>query len=70
MDKIFVNIIILHMLNYFQLLYDYILLIKKFHPTLFRVIYGYFQKNWLFLVIFGYFLLFHPKLFLVILSNF
>jgi hypothetical protein len=41
MDKIFGNIIILPMLNYFQLLYDYFSLFKLFHPTLFTAIYGY-----------------------------
>jgi hypothetical protein len=48
----FVNIIILPMLNYFQLLYDYFLLIKIISPY---IIYDYL---WLFsnlLVIFGYF---------------
>jgi hypothetical protein len=39
---IFVNIIILPMLNYFQLLYDYFLLIEIISPY---IIYGYL---WLF----------------------
>jgi len=46
---IFVNIIILPMLKYFQLVY-----FKLFHLTLFMVIYGYSK---LLLVIFGYFTL-------------
>jgi hypothetical protein len=54
MDNFFVNIIILPMLNYFQLLYDYFHWFKLFHPTLFTAIYGYSQ---LLLVIFGYFTL-------------
>jgi hypothetical protein len=36
---------------------------KLFDPTLFMVIYGYFQ-------IFGYFWLFHPRLLLVVLNYF
>jgi hypothetical protein len=44
----FVDIIILPMLNYFQLLYDHFSL---FHPTLFTAIYGYSQIFWLFLAI-------------------
>jgi hypothetical protein len=52
------------MLNYFQLLYDYFLLIKILSP---HIIYDYL---WLFLITFGYFWLFHPRLFLVILSYF
>jgi hypothetical protein len=44
-------IIILPMLNYFQLLYDYFSLIKNFHPTLFTAIYGYFQLLLVFFVI-------------------
>jgi hypothetical protein len=47
MDNFFVNIILL-MLSYFQLLYEYFSLIKLFHHTLFTAIYGYYQ---LFLVI-------------------
>jgi hypothetical protein len=72
MDKFFVNIIILLMLNYFQLLYGYFSLIKILSPY---IIYGYSQKNWLFCIIspsaiFGYFRLFHLKLFLAIISFF
>jgi hypothetical protein len=64
MDKIFINIITLPMLNYFQLLYDYFSLIYIFSPY---IIYGYL---WLFSITFGYFLLFHPMLFLAILIYF
>jgi hypothetical protein len=39
------------MLSYFQLLYDYFSLFLLFHPTLFTVIYSYFQKKLLFFVI-------------------
>jgi hypothetical protein len=48
----FVNIIILPMLNYFQLLYDYFSLIYIISPY---IIYDYL---WLFSIIFDYFLLF------------
>jgi len=48
----FVNIIILPMLNYFQLLYDYFSLIEIISPY---IIYGYSQ---LLLVILSYFWLF------------
>jgi hypothetical protein len=47
----FVDIIILPMLNYFQLLYDYFSLIKIISPY---IIYGYlwlFNYLWLFLAI-------------------
>jgi len=44
----FVNKIILPMLSYFQLLYDYFPLFKLFHPTLFMDILNYL---WLFLAI-------------------
>jgi hypothetical protein len=59
MDNVFVNII-LPMLSYFQLLYDYFLLIKNISPY---IIYDYI---WLFSITFGYFAyfnLFHFKLF-------
>jgi hypothetical protein len=51
------------MLKYFQLLYDYfhLLIISPY------IIYYYL---WLFSITFGYFLLFHPRLLLVILSYF
>jgi hypothetical protein len=52
------------MLNYFQLLYKYFSLIEIISPY---IIYDYL---WLFSITFGYFLLFHPKLLLVILSYF
>jgi hypothetical protein len=55
----FVNIIILPMLNYFQLLYDYFSLIEIISLY---IIYGYL---WLFLITFGY-----SKLFLAILTYF
>jgi hypothetical protein len=42
----FFDIIILPMLNYFQLLYDYFSLFKLFHPTLFTVIFNYFYIIW------------------------
>jgi hypothetical protein len=51
----FVNIIILHMLNYFQLLYDYFLL---FHPKLLLVIPSFFYS------------FFHLKFFSIIVSFF
>jgi hypothetical protein len=60
MDKIFVNIIIIPMLRYFQLLYGYFSLIKIISPY---IIYGYLK---LLLAFFGYFSLFHFKLFLAI----
>jgi hypothetical protein len=53
MDNIFANIIILPMLGYFSLIY----IISLY------IIYGYL---WLFSITFGYFLLFHPMLLLVI----
>jgi hypothetical protein len=52
------------MLSYFQLLYDYFSLILIISPY---IIYSYL---WLFSITFGYFLLFHPRLLLVILSFF
>jgi hypothetical protein len=59
------------MLNYFQLLYDYFSLIKKFSPC---IIYGYL---WLFSIIFGYCMLifyycklFQFRLLVVIISYF
>jgi hypothetical protein len=55
----FVNIIILPMLSYFQLLYDDFSLIKIISPY---IIYGYL---WLFSITFGY-----SKLFLAILIYF
>jgi len=55
----FVNIIILPMLSYFQLLYDYFSLIEITSPY---IIYGYL---WLFSITFGY-----SKLFLTILTYF
>jgi hypothetical protein len=55
----FVNIIILPILNYFQLLYDYFSLIEIISPY---IIYGYL---WLFSITFGY-----SKLFLAILTYF
>jgi hypothetical protein len=58
MDNIFVNIIILPMLSYFQLFYDYFSLIKIISPY---IIYDYL---WLFSITFGY-----SKLFLAIPSN-
>jgi hypothetical protein len=54
-----VNIIMLPMLNYFQLLYDYFSLIEIISPY---IIYSYL---WLFSIIFGY-----SKLFLTILTYF
>jgi hypothetical protein len=60
----FVDIIILPMLSYFQLLYDYFSLNKIISPY---IIHGYL---WLFWIIFGYFWLFHLRLLLVILSYF
>jgi len=50
MDNVFVNIIILPMLNYFQLLYDYFHSFKLFRFTLFMVTFGYFTLGyfWLF----------------------
>jgi hypothetical protein len=54
MDNFFVHIMIQPMVSYFQLLYDYFLLIKLFHPTLFTAIYRYFQLH---LVIFNYFII-------------
>jgi hypothetical protein len=48
MDKLFANIIILPMLNYFQLLYGYFSLIQIISPC---IIYNYL---WLFSIIFGY----------------
>jgi hypothetical protein len=60
----FANIIILLMLNYFQLLYDYFSLIEIISPC---IIYSYL---WLFSITFGYLRLFHPRLFLVILPYF
>jgi len=59
MDFFFVNIIILPMLSYFQLLYDYFSLIEITSPY---IIYGYL---WLFSITFGY-----SKLFLTILTYF
>jgi hypothetical protein len=50
MDKLFVNIIILPMLNYFQLLYGYFSLIQIISPC---IIYSYL---WLFSIIFGYYI--------------
>jgi len=47
----FVNIVILPMLNYFQLLYDYFSLIKIFAPY---IIYGYLWLFKLLLVILAY----------------
>jgi hypothetical protein len=68
----FVKIIILPMLSYFQLLYDYFSLIEIIWPYiiygylwLFLITFGYFK---LFLVIFSYFNLFHLRLFLAIIS--
>jgi hypothetical protein len=58
----FVKIIILPMLSYFQLLYDYFSLIEIISPY---IIYGYL---WLFLITFSYFNLFHLRLFLAIIS--
>jgi len=52
------------MLNYFQLLYEYFSLIQIISLY---IIYGFL---WLFSIIFGYFLLFHPRLLLVILAYF
>jgi hypothetical protein len=52
------------MLNYFQLLYDYFLLIKIISSY---IIYDYL---WLFSITFNYFWLFHPMLLLVILILF
>jgi hypothetical protein len=66
----FVNIIILPMLSYFQLSYDYFSLIEIISPY---IIYGYL---WLFSITFGYFGYFtlsyfgNSKLFLVILTYF
>jgi hypothetical protein len=54
-----INIIIIPMLSYFQLLYDYFLLISIISPY---IIYDYI---WLFSITFGYF-----KLFLVTLAYF
>jgi hypothetical protein len=51
------------MLNYFQLLNDYFLLVKVISPS---NIYGYL---WLFSNTSSYFLLFHSRLFLVVLSS-
>jgi len=59
MDYFFVNIIIVPMLSYFQLLYDYFSLIKIISPY---IIYNYL---WLFSIIYGYF-----KLLLAILVYF
>jgi len=53
MDKIFVNIIILPILGYFQLFKANFHCSKLFHPTLFTTIYGYLK-------------LFHLKLILII----
>jgi hypothetical protein len=53
-NDFFVDIIILHMLNYFQLLYDYFSLILIISPY----------------IIYGYLSLFHPRLLLVILTYF
>jgi hypothetical protein len=58
MDKIFVNIIILPMLNYFKLLYEFFYLLKKF-------ILHFYDYLWLFSITFGYF-----KLLLTILTYF
>jgi hypothetical protein len=49
----FLNIIILPILSYFQLLYDYFSLIQIISPY---IIYDYL---WLFSITFGYFWLFH-----------
>jgi hypothetical protein len=57
MGKIFVNIIILLMLSYFQLLYGYFSLIYIISPY---IIYGHSQ---LFMAIFGYFTLGYVWLF-------
>jgi hypothetical protein len=51
MDKVVVNIIILHMLNYFSYSQNIFHCFKLFHPTLFKDIYDYFQI----FVIFSYF---------------
>jgi hypothetical protein len=59
MNDFFANIIILPMLNYFQLLYEYFSLILIISPY---IIYGYL---WLVSIIYGYF-----KLLLVILVYF
>jgi hypothetical protein len=59
MDFFLVNIIILPMLSYFQLLYDYFSLIEIISPF---IIYGYL---WLFSITFVY-----SKLFLAILTYF
>jgi hypothetical protein len=67
MDEICVNIIILPMLRYFQLLYDYFSLISIISPYIIYVYLWLFSKK---IVIFGYFWLFHLTLFLVILSFF
>jgi len=63
MDNVFINIIILPMLSYFQLLYDYFSLIKIISPY---IIYSYL---WQFSNFLGYFLLFHPTLFIAIYDN-
>jgi hypothetical protein len=60
----FANLIILLMLNYIQLLYDYFSLIEIISPY---ITYNYL---WLFSITFGYLWLFHPKLLLVILTYF
>jgi hypothetical protein len=53
MDNFFVNIIILHVLNYFQLLYDFFINLNYFTLHCLRLFMVIFKK----IVIFGYFLL-------------
>jgi hypothetical protein len=66
MDKIFVNII-LPILGCFSFYRATFHSSKLVYPTLFMVIYGYFQVV---LVIFGYFNLFHLRLFCTMLCFF
>jgi hypothetical protein len=68
MDNFFVNIIILPMLSYFQLLYGFFINLNDFtlhYLRLFMVILNYF---WLFLVISPYVTLNYSKLLLTILA--
>jgi hypothetical protein len=58
MDNLFVNMIILLMLSYFQLLYGFFINLNYFtlhYLRIFMAVYGYFQ---LLFVIFGYYKLF------------
>jgi len=50
MDKFFANLIILHILSYFQLSRATFHCFKLFHPTLFFAIVGYFTLSYLWLL--------------------